>query len=280
MSDSKVRAQLKSHSTPNVSSTNAPSTNGIPHSESLEEISPGIHNYLANKLGLSDEMCMAVQRRLSSGSSSDASKLANRKTYSLDDVAQSLDIATSQGLAMTEVLDNLDATSDPQDDPRTTDVKKENQKSTTNLNSLENQPVTSSPKPQTLDLEPKSSTSRKTYVLANGSSFVESPTGKSPTIDKQFKLVRKKAVYKPSAKLQSFAHLLGGKGIQAPLRRSRGRTDPLKRNTYTLESVAESLEKAQDAGVPMLDALKRLSGRRNIDFKTSVTVMLFILVLQ
>jgi hypothetical protein len=124
-------------------------------------------------------------------------------------------------------------------------------------------------KPQTLELESnvtdlKFPTSSKTHILGNGSSFVESPIGKSPTIDNQFKLVRKKAVYKPSAMLRSFSHLLGGKSSQATLRRSRGKMDPSKRNTYTLESVAESLEKAQDAGVPMLDALKRLSGMNKI----------------
>ena len=268
LSDSKVRTQLKSHSSPNISS-NALNTNGFPCCESLKEISPGIQNYLANSLGLSNEQCMAVQQRLSSGSTTDNSKLANRKTYSLDDVAHSLDIATSQGLAMTKVLDKLDAnTSNTHDE--TSLVDEEEERSNANLNSSENQPVSSTvdPKPDSLDLESESKapTNRETYILANGSSFVESPTGKSPTIDNQFKLVRKKAVYKPSAKLQSFAHLLGGKGNQAPLRRLRGRTDPLKRNTYTLESVAESLEKAQDAGVPMLDALKRLSGRIGIHY--------------
>jgi hypothetical protein len=257
MSDSKVRAQLKSSSTPNFG-TSTPSTDKVSRSESSEDISPGIWNYLANKLGLTEEQCIAVNRRLSSETVPGASKLANRKTYSLDDVAQSLDIATSQGLPMTEVLDNLDVSTNKQhNDTGLANVEEENQKSDTSGNN--------DTKPQTLDLESnttesKLSTSCKTHILANGSSLVESPTGKPPTINNQFKLVRKKAVYKPSAKLQSFSHLLGGKGNQVPLRRSRGKTDPLKRNTYTLESVAESLEKAQDAGVPMLDALKRLSG--------------------
>ncbi|CAB4009908.1 Hypothetical predicted protein, partial [Paramuricea clavata] len=290
MSDSKVRAQLKSSSTPDFS-TNTPSTNKVSRSESLEDISPGIQNYLANKLGLTQEQCIAVHRRMSSESSPDISKLANRKTYSLDDVAHSLDIATSQGLPMTKVLDNLDGTADKnQNDTNVkntelksdgnltnlqnqndTNVKNTELKSDGNLTNLQNEKPSSSAnndtrntKPQTLELESdvtdlKFPTSSKTRILGNGSSFVESPTGKSPTIDNQFKLVRKKAVYKPSAMLQSFSHLLGGKGSQAPLRRSRGKMDPSKRNTYTLESVAESLEKAQDAGVPMLDALKRLS---------------------
>jgi hypothetical protein len=272
MSDSKVRAQLKSSSSPDFS-TNTPSTNKVPHSESLEDISPGIRNYLANKLGLTQEQCIAVHRRMSSESSPDLSKLA--KTYSLDDVAHSLDIATSQGLPMTKVLDNLDATADKNQND--TNVKNTELKSYGNLTNLQSEKPSSSvnndtsrnTKPQTLELESnvtdlKFPTSSKTHILGNGSSFVESPIGKSPTIDNQFKLVRKKAVYKPSAMLRSFSHLLGGKSSQATLRRSRGKMDPSKRNTYTLESVAESLEKAQDAGVPMLDALKRLSGMNKI----------------
>ena len=268
VSDSKVKARLKSSSSPNIT-TNTSSLKELPTSTSLEDISPGIRNYLANKLGLSTEQCLAVHRRLSSSSVVEASKLENRKTYSLDDVAHSLDIATSQGLPMTKVLDTLDpntteTSAKTKERPETTDATSSNLETTKNESSLVNSEF-NNPKPNTLDLESNSNNSkisahRKTYIKVNGSSFVESPVGKSPTIDTQFKLVRKKAVYKPSAKLQSFSHLLDSKGGQASLRRTRGRTDPLKRNTYTLESVAESLEKAQDEGVTMLDALKRLSG--------------------
>ena len=272
MSGSKVKGQLKSSSSPNIS-TSAPNTDKVPRSGSLEEISPGIRNYLANKLGLSVEQCIAVHRRLNSESVPDASKLENRKTYSLDDVAHSLDIATSQGLPMTEVLDNLDA--EPTNGDSNSDENLNNsakQKSDANSNNLETEkPVVgdidiTNDKPQALNSETETAESiipanRKTYIKTNASSCVASPTTKTPTIEKQFKLVRKKAVYKPSAKLQSFSHLLGaGSGGQVPLRMAKRRMDALKRNTYTLESVAESLEKAQDAGVPMLDALKRLSG--------------------
>ena len=277
MSDSNVRDQLKSRSSPNFT-TNTPNTDKVPpRSESLEEISPGIRNYLANKLGLSVEQCIAVHRRLNPESVPDASsKLENRKTYSLDDVAHSLDIATSQGLPMTEVLDNLDVKPTNNDNKSDKNLGNgEKQKSDVNSTSKETEkPVCSadndiemtSAKPQALDLETKTTKSKvsvnsKTYIKTNGNGFVGSPTTKSPTIDSQFKLVRKKAVYKPSAKLQSFSHLLGaGNGNQVPLQMARRKMEALKRNTYTLESVAESLEKAQDAGIPMLDALKRLSG--------------------
>ena len=271
MPDSKVKGQLKSSSSPNIT-TSIPNTDKVPRSGSLEEISPGIRNYLANKLGLSVEQCIAVHRRLNSESVPDSSKLENRKTYSLDDVAHSLDIATSQGLPMTEVLDNLDAKPTNSDSNSDENLNNAKQKSDANSNNLETEkPVVgdigiANNKPQTLNLETETAesifpTNRNTYIKTNASSCVASPTTKTPTIEKQFKLVRKKAVYKPSAKLQSFSHLLGaGGGGQVPLRMAKRRMDALKRNTYTLESVAESLEKAQDAGIPMLDALKRLSG--------------------
>ena len=272
-SDSKTTSRIKSNSHPNLL-TSTPGTTNVSQSESLlMDISPGIRNYLANKLGLSEEQCLAVHRRLSGGGGSetlpDATKLANRKTYSLDDVAHSLDIATSQGLPMTKVLDNLD-TVKIEDETNVANKINNQQKTDSNSNNVETENTTvlvenypPCPKPQTLDLESatqKSSASQNPRI-ANISGFVDgSPTAKVSPLDEQFKLVRKKAVYKPSAKLQSFSHLLGAKGSQVPLRRIRGKNDPLKRNTYTLESVAESLEKAQDAGVPMLDALKRLSG--------------------
>ncbi|XP_028405929.1 uncharacterized protein LOC114528481 [Dendronephthya gigantea] len=274
INDSKTVSQLKSNSEPNLV-TSTPKASNVSKSEGIEmDISPGIRNYLANKLGLSEEQCLAVHRRLSgSGVETlpDATKFANRKTYSLDDVAQSLDIATSQGLPMTKVLDNLD-TENTEDDTNIAHESITKQRTDSDSNNLEvgnttaqvENSLLSPPKPQTLDLESatqKSSSDQKTRIPASGSSFVNgSPTAKVSPLEEQFKLVRKKAVYKPSAKLQSFSHLLGGKGSLVPLRRTRGKNDPLKRNTYTLESVAESLEKAQDAGVPMLDALKRLSG--------------------
>ncbi|XP_046864969.1 uncharacterized protein LOC124459555 isoform X3 [Xenia sp. Carnegie-2017] len=252
MSDSKVQTQFTSSSSPDLFVT-TPHSDEISRTGSLNDISPGIRNYLTNRLGLSVEQCIAVSKKLNNDlqSTSNQSKSSNRKTYSLDDVAQSLDIATSQGLSMTEVLGNLDNDSSGAINDSSgaiNDMEKLNE--TLNVKKFDEKILKS--------VASSASTSEKLAFDADG--FVQSKCVNSHFVEKPFKLVKKKPVYKPSAKLQSFTHLLGGKGVDGTQNMRCGKLDASKRNTYTLDSVAECLEKAQEEGVPMMDALKRLSG--------------------
>ena len=257
---SSPKSGLKSSSTPEISSA-SPSKDDL--LENLKEVSPGVRNYLTNKLGLSEEQCLAVHKRLSSGSQepSEPPSSEQHKTYSLDDVAHSLDIATSRGLPMTSVLDNLE--SEPENCASEEGIECHGNNSSSVMenkgHSEQNGIEIASLRSVKLS---KFSLNRRTYTLGDGSADSKS-SGKDITTSLenlcQFKLNAKKTVYKPSAKLHSFSHLLGGKSAQSRLRNLRGFNET-KRNTYTLESVAENLEKAQDAGVPMIDALKRLSG--------------------
>lgn len=276
---SSPKSELKSSSTPEISSSLPPKDDLLAN---LKEVSPGVRNYLTNKLGLSEEQCIAVHRRLSSGSQepTEPPSSEHRKTYSLDDVAHSLDIATSHGLPMTSVLDNLE--SEPENraseegiechgNNSEMDERKGQQhhssssvmedKGHSEQSSIEKSESLTRDKLQSTSVKSKFPLNRRSYTLSNGSA--DGKTSSKDTITSldnicQFKLNTKKAVYKPSAKLHSFSHLVGGKSVR--LRNLKGGLNETKRNTYTLESVAESLEKAQDAGVQMIDALKRLSG--------------------
>lgn len=284
LSCSRPTSELKSNSSPDFTSSSGPSFKKDCLVESLKEISPGVRNYLTNKLGLTEEQCIAVHRKLSNGSekSFDSSSLEHHKTYSMEDVAHSLDIATSQGLPMTKVLNNLELenqkvsgddgvrsyeniktiqnnmkehlSSRPsavEQQGQEPDVDKKEQ-NTTNKNDSKR-----SVKHRSNIVQSKFSLNRRTYTLSSGSYSVD---GKP-----SFKLSATKAVYKPSAKLHSFSHLLGGRSVKSQLRNSKAGIDESKRNTYTLESVAETLEKAQDEGVTMIDALKRLSGSCSVE---------------
>ena len=254
------KSGLKSSSTPEISSTSPSKDNLLAN---LKEVSPGVRNYLTNKLGLSEEQCLAVHRRLSSGSQepSEPPSSEQHKTYSLDDVAHSLDIATSRGLAMTSVLDNLESEPENRASEGGIECHGNNSSSIMENKGHSEQNGIEIASLRSVKLS-KFSLNRRTYTLSDGSADDKS-SGKDTTtpLDNlcQFKLNAKKTVYKPSAKLHSFSHLLGGKSVQSRLRNSKGFNET-KRNTYTLESVAENLEKAQDAGVPMIVALKRLSG--------------------
>ena len=248
-------------------------TAGTPHRGTypLEDVSADLEAAKQRGLPLIDALARLTGEQ---GASDVAETPPNRGTYTLDEVSDSLEAAKERGLPIVELLDRLagstgDVTLRPQDAVQRRQENLTNRKTyalATPLETIgENSDVT------LFDGTTRRAVSRGSLERMKGESADKSNSVKGLVNTLDFltsacEVLLSTTATKPAPDpAQSHRD---GAGLQKPARNDLARA--ADRKTYTLEDVALTLEGAKEAGLPVVDALRKLSTAQAGGFKGAV----------